>query len=345
MKNIVFAFILVVTCLTLQAQNSESEYLFTTKSFNGASPKKITAVTSHGDLSVSDVPASQTRVEVYIHSRRNNRKLSKEEIQKTLDQYYTLDISLSGDVLNASAREKKEMLFNEPRLSISFVIYTPKTASSILKTSHGNIHLTGLEGDENLETSHGDISISKITGKIVGQTSHGNVSVTNCKNDIDVSTDHGDITGMNSEGTIKLITSHGNIDIRDLKGKVRAGTQHGDVSGNNIAGELVASTSHGNVNLEGMSSSVNASTDHGDISLSVVTITGEIMTRNDNGDISLKLPKGKGLTLDLQGKNVSVNGMQNFTGTQSKDVVKGSTNGGGIKVTAITNKGASLTFR
>ena len=35
MKNIVFAFILVVTCLTLQAQNSDSEYLFTTKSFNG----------------------------------------------------------------------------------------------------------------------------------------------------------------------------------------------------------------------------------------------------------------------------------------------------------------------
>jgi hypothetical protein len=345
MKNIVFAFILTVSCLVLKAQNSESDYLYTTKTFKDASPKKIIGSTSHGNISVSDAPASQTRVEVYVHSGNSNQKLSGQEIQNRLNEYYSLEISLSGDVLNASAHQKKDILLNESGLSISFVIYTPKTASGILKTSHGNIDLTGLEGDENLETSHGDIAIYKITGKVVGQTSHGNVSVTDCKNDIDVSTDHGDVTGRNSEGTIKLITSHGNIDLKDLKGKVRAGTQHGDISGNNIEGELVASTSHGNVNLDGMSSSVNASTDHGNISLSVVNITGEIVTRIDNGDIALELPKGKGLNLDLQGRNVLINGMQNFTGSQSKDSVKGSTNGGGTKVTAITNKGASLTFR
>ncbi len=345
MKKIVFALVLTVSCLVLKAQNSEADYLYTTKTFKDASPKKIIGGTSHGNISVSDAPASQTRVEVYVRSGNSNQKLSRQEIQNRLDEYYTLEISLSGDVLNASAHQKKDILLNESGLSISFVIYAPKTASSILKTSHGNIDLTGLEGDENLETSHGDITISKITGKLVGQTSHGNVSVTDCKNDIDVSTDHGDITGRNSEGTIKLITSHGNIDLRDLKGKVRAGTQHGDVSGNNIEGELVASTSHGNVSLEGMSSSVNASTDHGDISLSAVNITGEILMRNDNGDISLALPKGKGLNLDLQARNVLINGMQNFTGSQSKDLVKGSTNGGGTKVTAITNRGASLTFR
>ena len=345
MKNIVFAFILAASCLVVKAQHADADYLYTTKTFKDASPKKIMGTTSHGNISVSDVPPSETRVEVYVRSGNSNQKLSREEIQKRLDEYYTLEISFSGDVLNASARQKKDILFNQPGLSISFVIYTPKNVAGILKTSHGDINVTGLEGDEKLETSHGDITISKITGKIVGQTSHGDVSITDCKNDIDISTSHGDVTGKNSEGTIKLITSHGNIDLRDLKGKVQAGTQHGDVSGNNIAGEVVASTSHGNVNLDGMSSSVNASTDHGDISLSVVNITGEIMTRNDNGDISLELPKGKGLTLDLQGKNVLVNGMQNFTGSQTKDAVKGSMNGGGTNVTAKTNKGANITFR
>ncbi|MFI5194442.1 MAG: DUF4097 family beta strand repeat-containing protein [Chitinophagales bacterium] len=345
MKNIAFAFILAASCLALQAQNSESDYLYTTKSFKDASPKKIIAGTSHGNISVSDAPASQTRVEVYVHSSKSNQKLSQQEIQKELDEYYTLEISLSGDVLNASVHQKKENLFNDSGLSISFRIYAPKTASSILKTSHGNVDLTGLEGSQDAETSHGDITISKITGKVVGQTSHGNVSVTDCNNDIDVSTSHGDITGRNCEGTIKLITSHGNIDLRDLKGKVRAGTQHGNVSGNSIGGELNASTSHGDVNLDGMSCSVQASTDHGNISLSAVNITGDVMMSNNNGDISLELPKGKGLDLDLQGRDVSVNGMQNFTGTKSKDLVKGSTNGGGIKVSAKTNRVTRLTFR
>jgi DUF4097 and DUF4098 domain-containing protein YvlB len=345
MKKIAFAFILAASCLALQAQNSESEYLYTTKSFSNASPKKITVGTSHGDISVSDEPASETRVEVYVRNSNSTQELSKQEIQKRLDEYYTLEISLSGDVLNASARQKKEILFNESGLSISFKIYAPKTASNNLKTSHGNIDLSGFEGSQDAETSHGDITISKITGKVVGQTSHGNVSVTDCKNDIDVSTDHGDVTGRNCEGTIKLITSHGNIDLRDLKGKVRAGTEHGNVSANNIEGELTASTSHGDVDLDGMSSSVNASTDHGNISLSIVHITGEIVMNNSNGDISLELPKGKGLDLDLHGRDVSVDGMQNFTGSKSKDLVQGTTNGGGIKVSARTDKEARLSFR
>jgi DUF4097 and DUF4098 domain-containing protein YvlB len=345
MKNIAIAFILTASCLALQAQNSESDHLYTTKSFKNASPKKIIAGTSHGNISISDVPASETRVEVYVRSGNSNQELSKQEIQKKLDEYYSLEISLSGDVLSASVHQKKEILFNESGLSISFVIYTPKTASSILKTSHGNVDLTGLEGSQDAETSHGNLTISKITGKVVGQTSHGNVSVTDCNNDIDVSTDHGDITGRNCAGTIKLITSHGNIDLRDLKGKVRAGTSHGNVSGNSIGGELTASTSHGNVNLDNISSSVNATTDHGDISLSAVNITGEIVISNGNGNISIELPKGKALDLDLQGKDVYVDGMQNFNGTKSKDLVKGSINGGGIKVSAKTDRETRLTFR
>ncbi len=344
MKNIVLAFILAVSCLALHAQHSESDYLYTTKSFKDVSPKKINAGTSHGNISVSTVPASETRVEVYIHSSNGNQELSKQEIQKKLDQDYTLEISLSGDVLNASARQKKEIFLNETGLSISFVIYAPKTASNVLKTSHGNIDLTGFEGSQDVETSHGNLTISNIKGKLTGETSHGNVSVTNCNNEIDVSTSHGDITGKNCEGTIKLITSHGNIDLRNLKGKVQAGTSHGNVSCNDLAGELTASTSHGDVNMEGMSSSVNASTDHGNISLSAVSITGQIEMHNGNGDISLNLPKGKGLDLDLQGKEVSVDGMQNFNGSKSKDLVRGSTNGGGIKVSAKTDREARVTF-
>src|SRR5579864_3119554 len=336
MKNIAFTFILAAFSLAVQAQHSESDHLYTTKSFKDASPKQVVAGTSHGNISLSDVPASQTRVEVYIHSSNGNQELTKQEIQKRLDEYYTLEISLSGDVLSASVKQKKEIMLNEPGLSISLEIYAPKSASSVLKTSHGNIDLTGMEGSQDVETSHGNLSISKITGKLTGETSHGNVSVTDCKNDIDVTTSHGDVTGTNCEGTIKLTTSHGNIELKNLKGKVHAETSHGNVSANDVGGELTASTSHGNVDLNDISSSINASTDHGDISLSVVTITGDIVMNNGNGNISLELPKGKGLDLDVQGRNVYIDALQNFTGTKEKDLVKGSTNGGGIKISART---------
>src|SRR5579862_4615026 len=92
MKNLAFTFILAAFCLVVRAQHSESDHLYTTKSFKDVSPKKIVAGTTHGNISVSDVPASQTRVEVYIHSSNGNQELTKQEIQKRLDEYYTWEI-------------------------------------------------------------------------------------------------------------------------------------------------------------------------------------------------------------------------------------------------------------
>src|ERR1700683_5390301 len=113
MKKFAFAIVLAAACFALQAQHSESDYLYTTKSFQGSSPKNIKATTSHGNIAISDVPASQCRVEVYIRASSSDRELSKEDIQKKLDEYYTLEISLSGDVLTASAQQKKEIPFSQ----------------------------------------------------------------------------------------------------------------------------------------------------------------------------------------------------------------------------------------
>jgi hypothetical protein len=345
MKKITVSLILALAAFALQAQHFDSHDLYTTKSFSGSSPKKINSLTSHGNISVSEVPATQTRVEVYVRSNSSDQDLSKEEIQKRLDEYYTLDISLSGGVLNASARQKKDFPFNQSNLSISFAIYTPKEASSTLKTSHGNIELSGLKGAQDAVTSHGNLDIDNITGKVTGGTSHGNITVSRCSDDIDLSTDHGNVIASNCEGLMKFITSNGNVDLKDLKGKVHGETSHGNVTGHTIDGELRASTSHGDVNLDGMSCSVDASTDHGNISVMVKRINGEIAMSNINGNISLELPQGSGLNLDLEGRTVTVDGMQNFSGSKSKDLVKGSTNGGGTKISAKTDKEVNLTFR
>ncbi len=59
----------------------------------------------------------------------------------------------------------------------------------------------------------------------------------------------------------------------------------------------------------------------------------------------LTYQKAKGLNLDPQGKYVSTDGMQNFSGSKSKDLVNGSVNGGGVKVIIRTNHDARLSFK
>ncbi len=328
MRRIIFVAIFATVYSISVGQTNSSKYLYLTKSFKDAGFKKIDAETSHGDIVVSVVPAADTRIEVYVRSSNGLLELSKEEIQKKLDEYYTLDVSLSGDALRAVAHQKKDFLNEQTSLSISFRIYATKDKSTSLNTSHGNIELSGMEGSQVLNTSHGDISTEHIMGKLTANTSHGDISVTDSKDDID------------------MRTSHGNLMLHNVTGKVHAVTSHGNIDGHVIDGVLYASTSHGDVDLENLACSVETSTDHGNITLGFEKISGDIKAGNSHGDISVQLPKGNGIDLDIRGKGVDNVALENFNGTRKKDEIIGTMNGGGAKVNANTDKGEiSLRFR
>jgi DUF4097 and DUF4098 domain-containing protein YvlB len=328
MRRIFFLAILATLCSVSSAQAQSSKDLYLTKSFSDADFKKIDAETSHGDISVSAVPAADTRIEVYVRSSNSNEELSKEEIKKRLDEYYTLDLSLSADEVRAVAHRKMDFTNGKSSLRISFRIYATKSKSTVLKTDHGNIELLGMEGSQKLTTDHGDISAERIIGKLIAVTDHGNISVKESNDDIDIRTDHGDLL------------------LYDVKGKVHAVTDHGNIDGHIIEGILYASTDHGDLNFGNLACSVETSTDHGNITLSFEKISGDIKADNSNGDISLQLPKGNGLNLDLRGRDVDMHAMENFNGTRKQDEVTGTMNGGGTNVKAKTYKGQiSLTLR
>jgi Putative adhesin len=328
MRRIFFLAILATVYSVSFAQTPSSKDLYLTKSFSDADFKKIDAETTHGDIAVSVVPTADTRIEVYVRSSNSNEELSKEEIKKRLDEYYTLDVSLAADVVRAVAHRKMDFTNGKSSLRISFRIYATKSKSSVLKTDHGNIELSGMAGSQKLTTDHGDISAEFTIGKLIAVTDHGNIRVKESNDDIDIRTDHGDLV------------------LNDVKGKIHAVTDHGNIDGHMIEGTLYASTDHGDLNFGNLTCSVETSTDHGNITLSFEKISGDITANNSNGDISVKLPKGNGIDLDLRARDVDVVTLENFSGTRKKDEIKGTMNGGGAKVNAKTDKGQiSLTFR
>lgn len=330
MKKIIFTCLLVSSMFFVHAQFNSLNDPFITKSLSNESFQKINASTSHGNLSVSPAAASEARIEVFIHGNGiADQQLSKEEIQSRLDEYYSLEVAVSNGELHAIAKEKANA-FNlhnwKQSLSISFRIYSPQAAATVLKTSHGNIDLSGMNGDQELGTSHGNITVDKITGKLTGGTSHGNVSVKNVSEGVDVSTSHGNINAENCGGNIKLSTSNGDVSLNKLKGKIHAGTSHGNIGGDMVEGELNAVTSHGDIEFSNLNASVETSTSH--------------------GNISLQLPKGKGIDIDLHGKSIRLNQLENFSGSKESRSMKGTLNGGGSIVKAETNHGTvSLEFK
>ncbi|MES1218935.1 MAG: DUF4097 family beta strand repeat-containing protein [Bacteroidota bacterium] len=331
MKKILFA-ILFAAPVLLFAQFNAQKDPFITKSLSSEKFSSMDVTTSHGNISVSKVPASEARVEVYIHANGNSwdQRISKEEIQQRLDQYYDMEVAVENGKLVAFARVKKNVndnLFNSKKsLSISFRVYTADAMPTDLKTSHGDINLSSMSGDQELSTSHGNIRVESIAGSVSGGTSHGDVSVKSITQGVRMSTSHGNIEAEQCDGTIKVTTSNGDVRLKTLKGKVDAQTTHGNVDGDAVTGELTAATSHGDINLSNLDGPVATSTSH--------------------GNITLQLPKGKGMDIDLRGKKISVDKLENFSGSKEEKSMKGTLNGGGMIVKAETSQGdVNLRFR
>ncbi len=347
MKKVFLILMISFTASTLFAQYNSKEP-FLTKSLASDEIKNVEVETSGGNISVESVAAGQARVEVYIwpSNRNNSASVSKESIQKTLDEYYELKLDASGNKLTAIAKSKSRNWNSKNSLSVSFKVFVTANVSTHLSTSGGNISLAAISGEQKITTSGGNLNIHNVKGKIKGTTSGGNIQVKDCDNDIDLTTSGGNVEANNCTGSIKLITSGGNVELVNLNGNIDASTSGGNVAANTIRGELAAHTSGGNVDLLGLACNLNASTSGGDITVAISEAAKSIRIRNSGGKVSLQLPAGKGYNLDLSADKIKTDNLTNFNGKADDDEIEGTINGGGTKVDVDASSGRLvLTFR
>jgi hypothetical protein len=330
-KYLLIALVLLVN-FHVKAQVNGNKEPFMSKSFNSGSFFSTRVQTSGGNIVVTGVDASESKVEVYITSNNGKNSLTKEEIQQRLNELYDLDISVNNNVLVAVAKSKTRIKDWKKALSIGFKLFVPKAVASELKTSGGNISLANLSGNQDFTTSGGNLDIDNVSGKINGKTSGGNINLKNSKNDIDLVTSGGNIDAVNSEGKLCLSTSGGSLYLKDLKGDIKATTSGGNVDGKNIAGELFASTSGGNVRLDDLACSIETSTSGGNIYVALKEFGKYVTLSNSGGQIELEIPKGKGADLSLAGSKIKTDRLENFSGKIKDDEVDGKLNGGGVPV-------------
>jgi DUF4097 and DUF4098 domain-containing protein YvlB len=343
MKKILLALLIGLPALLL----GQDQKPYETKSLSGQSIKNIELQTSGGSLSVSASSSTEARLEIYIRGNNGKDDLSREEIKARLDERYELNVSVSGNKLVATARQKKEFKDWKKALSISFRVYVPKDVSTELRTSGGSINLSGISGTQDFATSGGSLHVNDVSGKINGRTSGGSIHVESCSSEnIDLSTSGGSIHAKNCSGTLRLNTSGGSVNLTELKGNIRATTSGGSIKGDNISGELYTQTSGGGIRLSELSCSLETSTSGGNIDVSIATLGKFIKIRNSGGSISLELPKGKGMDLSLVGNKVRTGQLTNFTGRANDDEIEGTVNGGGIPVDVRAGSGrVSLAFK
>lgn len=337
MKKYILFLSLVTLSVAVKAQFDKEPYI--TKSLNNQSIQNVKVETSGGSITVGGVSPSEAKIEVYISGNNGLGTLSKDEIQKRLEENYELKVSVDGNTLIAYAKQKHERWDWKRSLNISFKVYVPKNVSTDLSTSGGSIHLNDLSGTQKFRTSGGSLHIDNITGKIDGGTSGGSIHLSNSSSDIDLSTSGGSIEAKNCKGKIELSTSGGSLHLSDLDGTINASTSGGHIDADNIKGELSASTSGGSIKMTNIAASLETSTSGGNIDVEISVLGKYVKVSNSGGSIDLQLPANKGYDLDLHGNRVKVNPINNFSGDTDDNSITGKMNGGGTQIVARAGSG------
>lgn len=345
MKKSLLVFSIVLSFFAAVSQEKKEPFL--TKELSKEQIKMITAESSGGGISVTAVPASETRVEVYIRGNQG-ANFSKDEIQTRLDEDYTFKIDIEGNTLTAIAKPKRPNMNWKKALNISFKIFVEKNVSTDLSTSGGGISLSGVNGKQHFTTSGGGLDIEDVSGTIKGVTSGGGIRLDkSIADDIHLTTSGGGISASNSKANkISLITSGGGIQLNSLTGIVNAITSGGDIKGDLIQGAITASSSGGGIVLNEVSGSLNASTSGGDIRASIKELGQYVKLGTSSGNIELEIPKNKGVKLEFYADRIKTDRLENFTGNIEDDEINGTLNGGGVLIKAKASSGnITLTFK
>lgn len=338
MKKLLFFFMLLGSLSSVVGQSEKTP--FSTRSLSNDAIKQVHVETSGGSIAVSGVAAGEARIEVYVQpSNGVFNSMTKEEIQKKLDEDYDLTISVANNQLTAIAKARHSFMNWKKALSISFKVFVQKETGTDLSTSGGSIHLNGLSGTQSFRTSGGSLHVDDVTGNITGKTSGGSITVKHAGSNIDLSTSGGSIYAEDCNGAINLYTSGGSLTLNNLHGNIKAKTSGGSVHANNVQGDLSAHTSGGSVTLNNLSGSLETSTSGGSINADIKELGKFVTISNSGGNVNLTLPENKGLDLKLYANKIHTDALKNFTGKADDDEISGTVNGGGVPITVKASSG------
>ena len=342
MKQLFILFVsIVLGANSCSVTNGQGKVTLMTCDFPATSIKEVEATTAGGSLTLSGDVGSKAMVEVNV-SRYN---WSEEKIRQVLDENYTVDVKVENGKLYAIAKQKKNISnSNSQELSISFKISVPKQINSNLQTSGGSIRISNISGSQNFKTSGGSLMVENVSGNTVGVTSGGSITVTGSTDNIDLKTSGGSITAKDCNGKINLITSGGSLNLNNLSGNIKATTSGGSVIVNNINGTLITGTSGGSMRLNGISGNVDAQTSGGNIDV-IIKSAGDFVKLSNSGNITLRLPAGKGYNLKVKGNNkIETSGLKNFRGNMDTNSMDGVLGNGGPEINVKSSQRVRLIF-
>lgn len=311
------------------------EYSFK-KSYKVATPAEMFISTNDGFINA--IAKKTDQIQVFFIVKKNNRvvDMDLEELEEHLD----VDISSSNDDLEIIIRQKETSWVRnwKDKYYVSLHILAPERTSSELKSSDGDIDMIGFKGNQSCRTSDGDIRAEEIIGDLYAKTSDGDINVSEIDGTLESQTSDGDIRASNVKGEASFKSSDGKIVAINIMGDTKATTSDGNITLEEIKGDHTARTSDGDIVFENLQGSISAQTSDGNIKGDLNSLTNKLYLKTSDGDISVSVPGGLGMDINLRGEDINMR-LDDFSGETSDHKIEGTIRGGGVDVELITSDG------
>jgi DUF4097 and DUF4098 domain-containing protein YvlB len=144
-----------------------------------------------------------------------------------------------------------------------------------------------------------DISLTLPIGSSLNCTSgSADVRLTGELGSADVRTGSGDVTVDHITGELSVKTGSGDLQVGRVSGQLTANSGSGDMVIRSATGVVVATTASGDLVIDEAHTSLTVRTASGDIALRSVR-SGEVVANSASGDVTIGVPRGTGVWLDL----------------------------------------------
>jgi DUF4097 and DUF4098 domain-containing protein YvlB len=199
------------------------------REFDARAGGSLSVDVADADVSVRSGSAAEASVRVFMRAR------DRDWGQEVFDRM-NFDVGFRGAEITVSARpariERSEWNGDHGGVGFEVEITVPNSYNAIINTGDGDVSISDLAGDFEVETSDGDISVGTLIGTLHLRTSDGDVIAEGLSGSaISVRTSDGDVRIRALSGPAEISTSDGDINVAiDRADDIRLRTGDGDIT-------------------------------------------------------------------------------------------------------------------
>lgn len=253
-----------------------------------------------GNVVLETVDAHTVEIEIELAAR---------DLEWAIEVYDSMDWNIDGTPERVTVRARN-----------------PRKERGWWRGHHGGYDITvrvrlPSQFDLDLDTGDGDIHVDRTRGRVRIETSDGDIAIADVEGPrIDIDTSDGDVeVDAARSPNMRIETSDGDIHVGRLD-----------------SADARLESSDGDIDVDGSSGALSASTSDGDIRVRLESLE-EMALRSSDGDIHIEAPSDLKADIDLRGERLSLrNASLQLDGSLSETRARGALNGGGPRLSAVT---------